>query len=97
MGAAGTGANVRLTDMSDVWSDEQQSSEIHLTVNDGDPQSGNEGLHLVISTNPRSANFDPNSFNTLRTLLAQFEKPCPGVEADETISRQLARRTAHIA
>ncbi|HEV2757377.1 MAG TPA: hypothetical protein VG318_16550 [Actinomycetota bacterium] len=99
MASAGAGANVRLTGSSNVWFDERQPSEIHLTVNDEDlshPQSGKDGLHLVLSSNPRSANFDPKSFNTLRALLAGFDKPCPALEADESIPRRLDRRRGHL-
>lgn len=99
MATPGAGANVRLTGSSNVWFDDHQPSEIHLTVNDDDlshPQSGKEGLHLVVSSNPRSANFDPKSFNTLRALLALFDKPHPVAEADEAIPRRLDRRRDHL-
>lgn len=98
MAVAGTGANVRLTGSSNVWFDDQQTTEIHLTVNDGDlahPRSGKDGLHLVVSSNLRSANFDPKIFNTLRLLIG-FDKPHPPGDADETIPRRLDRRRTHL-
>lgn len=99
MATSGTGANVRLTGHVNVWFDDKQPSDIHLTINDEDvvhPDSGKEGLHLVASSNPRSANFDPKSFNTLRALLATHGKPHPASQADESIPRRLDRREAHL-
>jgi len=99
MAIPGTGTNVRLTGTSNVWFDERQPSEIHLTVNDEHvvhPQTGKDGLHLVISSNPKSANFDPKTFNTLRALLGQFDKPFPKDAADETIPRRFDRRQIHL-
>jgi hypothetical protein len=99
MATGGVGANVRLTGTSNVWFDDNQPSDIHLTVNDehlAHPLSGKDSLHLVVSSNPRSANFDPKSFNTLRALLAHFGKPHPVAEANEAIPRRFDRRRAHL-
>jgi hypothetical protein len=99
MASPGTGANVRLMGHVNVWFDERQPSEIHLTVNDEDvahPASGKEGLHLAISSNPRSANFDPKTFNTLRALLNKFDKLAPPEPADESVPRRLDRRQRHL-
>lgn len=100
MAKAGTGANVRLDGPVNVWFDSKQPTEVHLTVNDPalvHPESGKDGLHLAISSRPRSANFDPKTFNTLRALLAQFDKPHPEAAADESIPRRLDRRANHLS
>lgn len=99
MAAPGRGNNVRLTGHVNVWFDPSQPRDIHLTINDEDvvhPHSGKDGLHLVVSASPRSANFDPKSFNTMRALLATYDKPHPTTEADESIPRRLDRRQAHL-
>jgi hypothetical protein len=92
MAEAGAGGNVRLTGQVNVWFDANDPSEIHLTLNDHDlihPETGKDGLHLIFSANPRSANFDAKSFNTTRALLHRFDKPYPDTEADESIPRRL--------
>jgi hypothetical protein len=99
MAEAGTGGNVRLDGPVNVWFDARQPTEIHLTLNDGDlvhPESGKDGLHLAISARPTSANFDPKTFNTLRALLARFDKPHPAEVADETVPRRLDRRASYL-
>ena len=99
MATAGTGTNVRLTGNVNVWFDSHQPTEIHLTFNDEHlvhPESGKDGLHLIVSSNPKSTNFDPKSFNTMRALLTQFEKPAPEGIADESIPRRLDRRKLYL-
>lgn len=99
MAEAGAGSNVRLVGAVNVWFDQEQTTEIHLTFNDKDlvhPESGKHGLHLAISSRPTSANFDPKTFNTLRALLARFEMPHPLEAADESIPRRLDRRQRHL-
>jgi hypothetical protein len=100
MAEAGSGSNVRLTGPTNVWFDQNQPTDLHLTVNDVDlihPQSGKDGLHLVFSSRPTSANFDPKTFNTLRALLERFAKPGPPESADESIPRRLDSRRKHMA
>lgn len=99
MAAPGAGTNVRLTGHVNVWFDPRQTSEIHLTINDEDlvhPESGKEGLHLAVSSNPGSANFDPRTFNTLRSLLSRFDKAFPDQAADEQIPRKLIQRQRYL-
>ncbi|MEA2493389.1 MAG: hypothetical protein QOJ29_1300 [Thermoleophilaceae bacterium] len=100
MAEVGAGSNVRLSGPVNVWFDERQPTEIHLTLNDPDlvhPQSGKDGLHLAVSARATSANFDPKTFNTLRALLSRFDKPHPPDPADETIPRRLDSRRRHLA
>jgi hypothetical protein len=95
MATAGSGTNVRLTGHVNVWYDADQPTEIHLTINDEDvahPVTGQDGVHLAVSSNPRSANFNPKPFNTFRALLMRMDKGHPPHEADETIPRRLDRR-----
>ena len=95
MAVPGTGSNVRLEGPVNVWFDQNQPTEIHLTLNDADlvhPDSGKDGLHLALSSRPTSANFDPKTFNTLRDLLARFGKPHPSDAANESIPRRLDSR-----
>lgn len=99
MAEAGSGTNVRLTGNVNVWFDETQPTEIHLTLNDPDlvhPESGKDGLHLAVSARPTSANFDPKTFNTLRALLAKFQKGHPAEPAVETIPRRLDARKKYL-
>ncbi len=99
MAEAGAGGNVRLTGQVHVWFDVNQPSEIHLTLNDPDlvhPETGKDGLHLIVSANPRSANFDAKSFNTARALLHRFDKLYPDTVADESIPRRLDRRRSRL-
>lgn len=100
MAQAGHGSNVRLDGPVNVWFDQKQPTEIHLTLNDGDlvhPESGKDGVHLAVSSRPTSANFDPKTFNTLRALLTRFAKPHPPDSADESIPRRLDSRRRHLA
>jgi hypothetical protein len=98
MATSGSGGNVRL-DGSSVWFDPDNPTQINVSLNDLDlvhPVTGKEGLILVASSNPRSANFDPKTFNTLRDLLVRFGKNHPAETADETIQRRFDRRFAVI-
>lgn len=98
MATSGSGGNVRL-DSASVWFDPDNVNEIYVSLNDHDlvhPLTGKEGLILVVSSNPRSANFDPKTFNTLRDLLGRFGKRRPEDEADESIQRRFDRRFAVI-
>lgn len=97
MATSGSGGNVRL-DSASVWFDPDGPTEIHITLGDPElthPDTGKEGLILSVSSNPRSANFDPKTFNTLRDLLRRFGKPHP-VDTDESIPRRFDRRFAVI-
>ena len=99
MAEPGAGGNVRLDGPVNVWFDASQPTEVHLTLNDPDvvhPVTGKDGLHLAVSSRPTSANFDPKTFNTLRSLLAQFDKPHPPEPADESIPRRLDRRRPYL-
>jgi hypothetical protein len=100
MATPGSGHNVRLSHPINVWFDEKQPNQIHLTLNDPDlshPTTGRDGLHFVVSSNPKSADFNPHSFNTLRYLLQRFEKQAPENEADESIPRRIDRRGLFVA
>ena len=95
MATPGKGTNVRVDGPVNVWWDERQPTEIHLTINDPDithPRTGKEGLHLAVSSNPKSANFHPKAFNTLRSLLGRFNKGYPAHTADEDIPRRIGSR-----
>jgi hypothetical protein len=98
MATTGSGGAVRL-DSASVWFDPDNPTEIYIALGDvalAHPLTGKEGLLLAISSNPRSANFDPKTFNTLRALLINFGKPHPEDEADESIHRRFDRRFAVI-
>ena len=99
MASPGKGGNVRLGGPVNIWFDAQQPNQIHLTLNDEvlvHPETGKDGLHLVASADPRSTNFDPKTFNTLRSVLIEFGKAHPEVVADEAIPRRLDRRKQYI-
>jgi hypothetical protein len=95
MTTTGGSNNVPLHGSFFVWFDPKQPTNVHLTANSRDlvhPETGSPGLHLVFSSKPKSANFDPKTFNTLRALLQRNGKPHPDGTADESIPRRLDRR-----
>ena len=99
MATSGKGDDVQQTSHTNVWLDDKQPSDFHLTIRDEDvvhPGQVGEVLHLLLTANPRSAKFNPKSINTFWELRATLDKPHPASEANESIPRQLDRQRAHL-
>ena len=96
MATPGSGSNLEIDGPAGIWWDPTQPTDIHLTIDDADlvhPTTGKKGIHLSMSSNPRSADFNPRYFNTFRSLLERHGKPHPSEPADERISRRLDSRS----
>lgn len=83
-----TGDYITLEDAK-VWFDPKKPDAIHLTIND--PDIGPDGWRMRITSNVRSADYNPVNFNKLRMLLINLGKSAPD-QAAETGPRRLDKR-----
>ena len=78
-----------------VWFDPDSPAEVFVSLSEPElvhPVPGEDGILITVSANPRSADFDPKTFNTLRRMLARVDQPTPWLEADESIPRPFEGR-----
>ena len=81
-----------------LWWDEKQPDRIHLIFGGSlfaDADGGREGLRIVFSSNPSSADYNPANFNRCARLLHSEGRPAPA-PVDEH-SRTLAHRNQVIS
>jgi hypothetical protein len=77
-----------------VWWNRDEPDRINLATNNPaivDDDGGKPGLWIAVSSNPRSADYNPNNFNRLGRWLADHGKPAP--EPVAKASRRLRDRT----
>lgn len=76
-----------------LWWRENDPDRIHLTTNDPrflDEHGSRPGIRIVVSSNPRSADYNPATFNRCSRALAAAGRPAP--PEVEVHSRKLAER-----
>ena len=82
-----------------LWWHPSQPDRVHLILSDPrfkDAVGQKPGLRLVLSCNPRSADYAPSNFNRAIRLLRAAGKPAPAQDVEEH-PRHLRRREAVIA
>jgi hypothetical protein len=81
-----------------VWWQESQPDRVHVTTGDPrfvDGEGGKPGLRVVISSNPKSADYNPSNFNRVARALRDA-----GISAPDDVPlhrRHIAERHAVIA
>jgi hypothetical protein len=79
---AGTGGGHQIT----LWWSETQQDRIHLVLTDPrliDSEGEKPGLRLVLSSNPRSADYSPANFNRCARVLRALGMPAPDQDVPE--------------
>lgn len=69
-----------------LWWAATQPDRIHLVLTDPrlvDSQGEKPGLRLVLSSNPRSADYSPANFNRCGRLLRSLGMPAPAADVEE--------------
>lgn len=77
-----------------IWWDSKQPTRIHYTTNDprfADAAGEKPGIRIVFSSDPKSADFNPNNFNRCARALRAAGKPAPPRDVPEG-SRRLRDR-----
>lgn len=81
-----------------AWWDEKQPDRIHITNSDDrflDDHGVKPGLRIVFSSNPRSADYNPNGYNRVARALRAVGAPAPAEDVPLR-SRKLKDRTEKI-
>ena len=79
-----------------IWWDSSQPTRMHYTVNDPrftDAAGERPGIRVVFSSDPKSADYNPNNINRCARALREEGKPAPKHDVPES-SRRLRDRFA---